>query len=645
MLAQRHSGKENRLVVVGRDASRGRSLAAALRRAGYRVSVRTELPQEPADCPVLCSVPEEAHLEWLPEIASHTRGRAPLVVVDLPPALFAEALARGADEVVARTASDEEIAARVRCAADRYRSNGRSRLSRGELEALLEITEAATSHLELEELLRVVVTRIAGVVPADRCSAILLDNEEYATVMASHDVPELRRLRISVDRYPELRAAVETRAPVVIDDLHTHPLMAEVRPLVSSLPVSSLVVAPLVAQGDAYGALLLRLARRTVFGEDEKAFVQAAASAVANSVRNARLHTSVRQKRDELEAAYQQRYQELDRLNEQLREANRIKDELLAIVSHDVRSPLNTLLGHARLLLAANLPPQQHRSAQAVVRQGQRVLELVHQILESGKRGPVKQGNQPVDLAAVARALAEDTVGERRVRVVAMGDPSVVVEGDASALRQVLENLVSNAIQHSPEGEQVEVEVRLSPSADHARVEVRDRGPGIAPEQLALVFERYRRSEGSKGLGLGLAISRDIVEAHGGSIWATGRDGGGSCFVFTVPLRQTGTGGRRILAIAPDAEQAQRVVEILRDDTVVVSHSLKEGIQQAALILPDAILVDATISNAAVALRAEPGIGEVPLIFLGDAPDEVRSLPLPIDGDRLRALLEEAVRR
>lgn len=663
MPAESARAAHDSILIVASDAARGRSLATALRRAGFEVAVTAELPDEAPVCPLVVSVAGEDEPAVVRALVGRAAGQHPLVVLDLPPELLGDALGLGADEVVARGAVAAEIAARIRTAAaragakppragtpfaapsqDHALADASEALSRGELEALLEITEAATSQLELEELLRVVVAKIAEIVPSDRCSAILLEDEDHAIVMASHDVPDLRRLRIEVDRYPEVREAIATRAPVVIDDLHTHPLMEEVRPLVSALPVSSLVVTPLVVHGDAYGALFLRLARDGAFGEHEKAFVRAAASAVANSVRNAKLHTSVRKKRDELEAAYHQRYEELNQLNEQLREASRIKDDLLAMCSHDLRSPLNTLLGHARLLLAAGLQPAQLRSAQAIERQGMRVLQLVQQILERGRHRRESSGEEPVDLAAVAKALADDAVGPVGVR--ATGDEAAVAEGDTSALRQVLENLVSNAIDHSPAGAEVEVDVRLAGAADHVRIEVRDRGPGIPPAELPLVFERYRRSGESRGLGLGLAICREIVEQHGGSIWASAREGGGTTFVFTVPVRKRTASGPRVLAICSDPVLGAALGDALRNVAgLATARGLRDGVLQAAKLLPEAIFVEACIDGAASALRAEPGLGEIPLLFLGAAPsDEFRAVELPLAPDAVRAALADAIR-
>ncbi|AKU90553.1 ATP-binding protein [Vulgatibacter incomptus] len=526
------------------------------------------------------------------------------------------------------------------------------RLRRLELEALLEITEAATSHLDLEELLHVVVNRIAAVVPVDRCSVILADQgSNQALVMASHDVPELRRLPIDLLRYPELQRAIESRSPVMIDDVRSDPVMAEVRPLLETVPVSSLAIAPLVSKGDAYGVLYLRLARDRAFGPDEQAFVRAAASIIANSVRNARLHTSVRQRRDELEAAYEERYRELDAANEQLRETSRLKDELLAICSHDVRAPLNVLLGHTRLLLSAGIEPGQRRSVEAIERQAMRVLQLVEQILETGRgrRESWQLSFASVDLAALVRRVVDDltTLGaEGSVSLRSEGHDTLLAEVDESAIRQVLENLISNAIAHAPEGTAVEVEVSLDEAAGgRARIEVRDRGPGIAEAELPLVFERFRKGDKGAGFGLGLAIARELVEHHGGDIWVRARPEGGTSFVFAVPLRARRAGSegdkRRLLVVAEDCEMRASLGERLRERyAVTLARTGGEGIARARALLPDAVLVDSDFPEGRATafvqqLRSHPGLGETPVVYLGrtDLAQSV-SLESVVDGRR-----------
>jgi len=496
-----------------------------------------------------------------------------------------------------------------------------------DLAALLEILEAATSHLDVEELLRVVVAKIAAVVPVDRCSAILADGDG-ARVVASHDVPDLRPLELDLRKYPELVHAFTAKEPLVIDDVRTDPLMEPVRPLVAGLPVSSLVVAPLVASGDSYGALYLRLARDRAFGPDEQAFVRAAASALANSIRNASLHTSVRRRRDELEAAYLERYRELDRANELLRETSRLKDELLSIVSHDVRTPLNVLLGHSRLLLSGDLPAAQRRSVEAVERQGLRILELVQTILDRG-RGRTQEWELsfgPADLAELARSVVADlaTLGASRgVRLEARGPASFQAQVDESAIRQVLENLAANAIAHAPEDSLVEIALALDESTGgRARFEVRDRGPGIPESEQALLFERQRKGAGSTGFGLGLAIAREIVELHGGDVWVRSAPEEGTSFFFSIPLSPpAGRAARKLLFVSEDPAKRAAIRDGLAPAyDVALARTAPEGIARARVLLPDAVLLDRDLVASTLAiLRGQPGLADTPI--------------LPVDGD------------
>lgn len=507
-------------------------------------------------------------------------------------------------------------------------------LERSDLEALLQIAEAATSHLDLEELLRVVVAKVAEVVPVDRCSAILVEEGvEEAIVIASHDVPELRRLPIDVAKYPEIRKALESKSAVVVEDALSDPLMAQVRHHLVQKPIASLVVAPLVAQGDAVGALFLRLARSTAFGPHEQAFVRAVASTVANSVRNARLHSSVRKRRDELQAAYQERYEELQRLNAQLREANRIKDELLAVCSHDLRAPLNVLLGHTRLLQRRMEKTPQYKSVSVIERQARRILQLVERILVRSKgKNAWALSVRPLDLAPCLREIASDFAAlaeEKSVSVRMVGERAARVQADESAVRQILENLISNAVAHTHPGTEVEVEVvPTAHSSEWCRVEVRDRGPGVPQDELPLVFERYRQGDQGEGVGLGLAICKELVELHGGEIWASQREGGGAVFSFTLPVRAGQSAGPGSLLVVGAVGERRRCLDEHLGASFSISYAgtAGEGVAQATSLLPDAVVIDAGLGadalRCAEEIRRQPGLGEVPAIFFGGAPGQ-----------------------
>ncbi|HEY0841103.1 MAG TPA: hybrid sensor histidine kinase/response regulator, partial [Vulgatibacter sp.] len=404
------------------------------------------------------------------------------------------------------------------------------------------------------------------------------------------------------------------------------------------------------ARGDSYGALYLRLARDRAFGPEEKAFVRAAASALANAIRNARLHTSVRARRDELEAAYLERYRELDRANELLREASRLKDELLSIVSHDVRTPLHVLLGHSRLLLAGELDGAQRRSVEAIERQGLRILELVHRILERGK-GRTQEWELAmtrVDLAALARSVAADlhTLGAPRdVRLQVDGPASLEALVDESAIRQVLENLVANAIAHAAGGTAVRIEVKLDEATGlRARIEVRDEGPGIPDADVPMLFERHRKGEDSAGFGLGLAIVREIVELHGGDVWVDSREGEGTSFFFSLPLGppvafRAGAPLRKVLFVSGDPTCRSLVLDAIGATyEVSLARTPAEGIARARALLPDAVLLERELADVCRSeLRRQPGLADTPIMVVSAANGAVSSR-LDDEADRARHL-------
>ncbi|HET6982125.1 MAG TPA: GAF domain-containing sensor histidine kinase, partial [Myxococcaceae bacterium] len=409
---------------------------------------------------------------------------------------------------------------------------------------LLDITQAATSSLELERILKIAVEKVSQVLPTDRCSVVLVDSpsSSEAVVMATRERDDYRPITIDLSKYPELRRSLQTREATYIEDALEDPLMADVMPVIAPLAVQSILVQPLISQDDLVGALFLRLSRRRgAFGPEEQEFAKAVAAALANSVRNAKLHASVQKKRDDLELAYVERYRELTEANRRLRDMARFKDELIAIISHDLRAPLQVTLGHGRMLEDANLTGDLKTSAEAIVRQSRKILKMVESLLDRGKgeQARVALDVQLLDVSRVARDCAfelEILAAERGVTLKAHAPERLPVMGDELKLREVLQNLITNALEHAAKNGTVlvEGEVLHRPDGPVVKVVVQDDGPGMPEEQMHLVFDRYRHGPG--GTGLGLAICKEFVELHGGEIWAERPGDGGCAFVFTLPL-------------------------------------------------------------------------------------------------------------
>jgi signal transduction histidine kinase len=298
--------------------------------------------------------------------------------------------------------------------------------------------------------------------------------------------------------------------------------------------------------------------------------------------------------------------------------ANRARDEFLAVLSHELRSPLNAIVGWAHVLKGEDHSPAAARAIQTILRNADHQVRLMSDIadlsrgitgklvLEAGQidvRSVLDQAVDSVRLSADARTIQLQLV---------IPETPLLVQGDGARLRQVFWNLLSNAIKFSPPGGSVQA----SAARDGASVVVKvaDTGQGIGPEFLPYVFESFRQEDATStrrqgGLGLGLAIVRHITEAHGGAVEARS-DGGGKGAVFTVTLpSSTGSSfepseegdlarpqlsGLKILIVEDDADSRDLVVRCLGElgATVVAVASAADARVRISAERPDAIVSD-----------------------------------------------------
>jgi PAS domain S-box-containing protein len=232
-------------------------------------------------------------------------------------------------------------------------------------------------------------------------------------------------------------------------------------------------------------------------------------------------------------------------------ETNRIKDEFLATLSHELRTPLNAILGWTTMLVDATLEPDRIAHALATIERNARAqAQLVEDLLDLSRviSGKLRLELAPVDLAAVVDAAADVVRPSARSRSIALDvvaeQRPILILGDADRLQQAVWNLLTNAIKFTPEGGRVEVRTRAEDSG--GVVVVRDTGRGIDPIFLPHVFDRFRQEDSSTtrahgGLGLGLALVKSIVQAHGGTVRAFSAGlGQGSTFRFDVSLNVAG---------------------------------------------------------------------------------------------------------
>jgi signal transduction histidine kinase len=297
----------------------------------------------------------------------------------------------------------------------------------------------------------------------------------------------------------------------------------------------------LALAGAAAAALALAMARWLARGMTQPLRDMArAARRMETGDYTARVRTTSRDEVGQLAAAFNNMSAELESLE-------RLRRDLVANVSHELKTPISALRAHLENLLDGVEKPDPE-TLEVMLSQSERLGRLIEQLLDLSRieSGELRLNRTAVALHPLVRAVLSEIEVARadrgvRVRDVVPDDlPPVLV--DAERVHQVLFNLVDNAVRFTPPGGDVTVEACRA--ADGCRIAVRDTGPGIAPEHLPRLFERFYRADaararGDGGTGIGLAIARSVVEAHGGRIHAESSVGRGSVFTFDLPVAES----------------------------------------------------------------------------------------------------------
>jgi PAS domain S-box-containing protein len=398
-------------------------------------------------------------------------------------------------------------------------------------------------------------------------------------------------------------------------------LIADARPIIDTAASGvavvdqRLIVLPLRAGGRVFGTIAFASANALqTFDADDRSFAVQLADYVALAVDHARLFRDLQQ-------------------------ASRLKDEFLATLSHELRTPLNAVLGWTRMLRRGTVPPDRRDAVlDTIERNAAAQMQLVEELLDLSAMvaGGLRLTVTRVDLRDLLGGAVETirpAADARSLRVSLTIDPDLPeVAADPGRLRQVLWNLLTNAVKFTPAGGSIQI--ALTRGTSDIELTVSDTGSGIAPEFLPHVFDAFRQADSSStrmvgGLGLGLAIVRHIVEAHGGTVSARS-DGVGRGSTFTIRLpaghapagveealdARDGLRGRRVLAVDDDESTQELVATMLVMYGVSVRTAGRAA--QALEILsswrPDVLLAD-------LAMPGEDGYALV---------RRVRALPLPL---------------
>jgi signal transduction histidine kinase len=261
-------------------------------------------------------------------------------------------------------------------------------------------------------------------------------------------------------------------------------------------------------------------------------------------------------KREEMERLLQslrQKNIELEEEHRQVEQANRFKSQFLANVTHDLRTPLSSMVLYADMLLKGKMGPltsTQREALQTILRRGKEQLRLVNELLDASrldaKQMPLRLTTVSLtDLLREVITIVQPHVESKRLHLEHRFPPdSITVEADRARLLQVLNNLLENAVKFTPSGGRIEVSVM--PKSEEVEIAITNTGEGIDPQDLPFIFERFycgRRSQqaDSSGAGLGLYIAKELVELHGGHLHATADGEGETTFSFTLLRQHTGT--------------------------------------------------------------------------------------------------------
>jgi len=404
-----------------------------------------------------------------------------------------------------------------------------------QLMALGEVSRAVSSTLDVETVLDTIVSRASQLAGAAGCSIYEYDEgAEQFELRATHndDTEFVEALRAARLRKGEglMGRAAEMREPIQIPDI-TQPgaYQSGVRDTLIRFGYRALLSVPLLLEDQIIGSLSFNRKTPGEFSPEVVDVLKTFASQSALAIQNARLFREIADKSRQLEVASQH------------------KSEFLANMSHELRTPLNAIIGFSEVLaqgMFGEINEKQTEYLHDILESGRHLLSLINDILDLSKIEAGRMELEPADFdlpSAIENALilVRERASRRGIRLSSTVDPRLgMIGGDERKVKQVLLNLLSNALKFTPEGGQIDVAARLHD--DRAEVSVADTGIGIALMDQDTVFEEFRQvgtaDKKAEGTGLGLTLSRKFIELHGGKIWVQSEVGRGSTFTFTLPV-------------------------------------------------------------------------------------------------------------
>jgi signal transduction histidine kinase/ActR/RegA family two-component response regulator/HAMP domain-containing protein len=422
-----------------------------------------------------------------------------------------------------------------------------------------------------------------------------------------------------------------------------------------TVPAQSALAVPLKLRGQVIGALdFYETEQPRQWSSDDIALVEAVADQVALAIENARA------------------YAELQKTAEQLKEMDRLKTQFLANMSHELRTPLNSIIGFSRVILKGIDGPtteQQRTDLTSIYSNGQHLLGLINDILDISRieAGKIELVFEPLDLQHIfdgVMSTAVALVKDKPIKLEQEVAPDLpTIRADGTRLRQVILNLLSNAAKFTEEGQ---ITLRAWADEEQITISVKDTGIGVPPEHQTTIFEEFLQVDASTtrrtgGAGLGLSISRHLVELHGGRIWVESEAGVGSTFTFTLPISRMEQAEEPELADLSIDPNRKLILAVEDDDGAIAIYKRyleKQGYQVVGLnqgrqtvrwaleLSPHAIILDVLLPDkdgwaVLEELKGSREIHQIPVIICTVVDDEARGLSLGAADYLVKPILEE----
>jgi signal transduction histidine kinase len=401
------------------------------------------------------------------------------------------------------------------------------------LERLLEISRNLSATRELEPLLQSIIEDGAELTGSQASSILLYVEENEQLKFAAAPINQLETLKaLTVPIEKSIAGRVFKDAqPMIVKDTHSDDRVYRKADQELNFVTRNILAVPLIFRGETIGVLeaINKIGDLEYTQEDLKT-LETLASHAAIAIQNARMLAGIQRAYDELE--------ELDRL----------KTDFIAIASHELRTPLGVVLGHATFLEAILTEENYKQQLKAIIKNASRLKDLIADLssIDNFQTGKASVRRKPVSIpelvGKIVAGYQDDAKNQGKSLDIKLPEGDLVIQAEPDKISIALHNLLNNALAFTPEGGHITVQVEEH--TEHVVVSVIDDGIGIPENAIKRVFDRFYQVEGHltrrhAGMGLGLSVTKAMIELHGGEIWVESKENQGSNFTFTLPKNPT----------------------------------------------------------------------------------------------------------